>query len=280
MGQPIPHHQLDTGFAASDAAAHRLSGALRITARKVPEIIALFWVAKLLSTALGEATSDYLVFHFINKYVAVGLGAIGFAAALALQLSMRRYIAWVYWLTVLMVAIFGTMAADVVHIQLNVPYLDSTVFFAVCLAVIFVAWYATERTLSIHSIYTLRRELFYWATVVTTFALGTAAGDMTADTLKLGYFASALLFTGLITLPALGYWLFRLNPIVAFWLAYILTRPIGASFADFFAKPLLGGLGLGDGPVVLVLFILFAGVVGYLTISHADMKQDAARPPS
>jgi uncharacterized membrane-anchored protein len=271
MGQPIPHHQLDTDFAARGTAAQQLPGALRITARKVPEIIALFWMAKLLTTALGESTSDYLVFHFFNKYLAVGLGALGFVVALLLQLSVRRYSAWVYWLAVLLVAIFGTMAADVVHIQFNVSYLESTVFFACCLAVIFVAWYATEKTLSIHSIYTLRRELFYWATVVTTFALGTAAGDLTASTFNLGYFASALLFIGLIALPALGYWLLRLNAIAAFWFAYIFTRPIGASFADWFGKPILGGLGLGDGPVSLVLFLSFIGVVGYLAATHMDV---------
>jgi uncharacterized membrane-anchored protein len=269
----------NTDFGASSTAAVPLQGALR-TARKVPEIIALFWVAKLLTTALGESTSDYLVFHFISPYAAVTLGFIGFVIALALQLYVRRYVAWIYWLAVLMVAIFGTMAADVVHIVIGVPYLDSTVFFSACLAVIFVLWFAVEKTLSIHSIYTPRRELFYWATVSTTFALGTAAGDMTAATFKLGYLGSGLLFIVLFALPGLAFWLLGLNSIVAFWIAYVLTRPLGASFADWFGKPILGGLGLGDGPVAAVLFILLVGVVGYLAVTRADIASDAAHQRS
>ncbi|MGH2496907.1 MAG: COG4705 family protein, partial [Ktedonobacteraceae bacterium] len=201
--------------------------------RKVPEVTIYFWIIKLLSTAMGESTSDYLVFH-INPYVAVVLGCIGLVVALALQLAVRRYIPWVYWLAVVMVAIFGTMAADVLHVVLGIPYVVSTAFFILALVIIFVAWYASERTLSIHSITTTRRELFYWATVMATFALGTAVGDLTAATLGLGYFSSGVLFAILFALPALAYWLFRLNAIFAFWFAYIMTRPLGASFADWF----------------------------------------------
>ncbi len=146
------------------------------------------------------------------------------------------------------------MIADVIHIVLHVPYLASSVCFAVALAIIFVAWFASERTLSIHSIYTLRRELFYWSTVMATFALGTAVGDMTASTLHLGYFVSGLLFAALFALPALGYRLFGLNAILAFWIAYVMTRPFGASFADWFGKPQsFSGLGLGTGLISLVL---------------------------
>jgi uncharacterized membrane-anchored protein len=255
---------------------------------KVPQVITiLFWIAKLLSTALGESTSDYLVFG-INKYVAVGLGFVGLVIALILQLSARRYNAWIYWLAVVMVAIFGTMAADVLHIVILSPvmgaskaYLVATVGFAICLAVIFTWWYLVERTLSIHSIYTLRRELFYWATVITTFALGTAAGDFTAYTLHLGYLVSALLFYALILVPAAGYLIFRLNAILAFWAAYILTRPIGASFADLFGKPTTNtppGLGIGDGPVALVLTISIIVIVGYFAVSHKDMAGDTTHP--
>ena len=174
-----------------------------------------------------------------------------------------------------MVAIFGTMAADVLHIGLGVPYLVSTAFFSVALAVIFAVWYASEKTLSIHSISTPRRELFYWATVITTFALGTAAGDMTATTLGLGYFSSGLLFAVLIALPALGYWLLGLNEILAFWFAYIVTRPLGASFADWAGKPSnLGGIGLGREQVTLGLAILIIGFVGYLTVTRKDIKAE------
>jgi uncharacterized membrane-anchored protein len=278
MDKPVPHQQLDASVGAVRGAdAQPLRRALG-AASKVPEIITVyFWVAKLLSTALGESTSDYLVYN-IDKYVAVILGGIGLVIALVLQLMVRRYIAWIYWLAVLMVAIFGTMAADVLHLVIGVPYLNSTVFFAVCLAVIFVVWYAIERTLSIHSITTLRRELFYWATVMTTFALGTAAGDMTAATFRLGYFSSGLLFAALFLLPALGYWRLGLNAIVAFWFAYIVTRPFGASFADWFGKPIFGGLNYGDGPVSFVLTVLILIVVGYLAISRKDIAGDATQP--
>jgi uncharacterized membrane-anchored protein len=239
--------------------------------RKVPEVTIYFWIVKLLSTAMGESTSDYLVFH-INPYIAVAFGGIGLVVSLILQLSVRRYIAWIYWLAVVMVAIFGTMAADVLHVVLGIPYLVSTVFFLVVLAVVFVAWYASEKTLSIHSINTRRREMFYWATVIATFALGTAAGDMTAATLGLGYLSSGVLFAVLFIVPGLAYWLFGLNEIGAFWFAYIMTRPLGASFADWFGKPILGGLGLGDAKVALVLTILIIGFVGYLTVTRRDMK--------
>ena len=243
---------------------------IRHTLRKVPEITIYFWIIKLLTTAMGESSSDYLVYH-INPYLAVILGGVGLLASLVLQLLVRRYIPWIYWLAVTMVAIFGTMAADVIHIVLGIPYLASSVFFAVSLAIIFAVWYASEKTLSIHSINTLRRELFYWVAVLATFALGTAAGDMTAATLHLGYFASGVLFAILFAIPALGYWRFGLNEIVAFWFAYIMTRPLGASFADWFAKPYLGGLGLGDEIVTLVLTILIIFFVGYVTVTHKDI---------
>jgi len=239
--------------------------------RKVPEVTIFFWIIKLLTTAMGESTSDYLVFH-INPYIAVAVGGIGLIVSLVLQLLVRRYVAWIYWLAVVMVAIFGTMAADVLHVVLGIPYIVSTIFFADVLAAVFVVWYASERTLSIHSINSPRRELFYWATVMATFALGTAAGDLTASTLGLGYFSSGVLFAVLFAVPALAYWLFGLNEIAAFWFAYIMTRPLGASFADWFGKPSLGGLGLGDTKVALVLTILIIGFVGYLTVTHKDMK--------
>jgi uncharacterized membrane-anchored protein len=279
MRQSIPHHR-------DFAAGQPLTRAQFIS--KVPEVITiLFWIAKLLSTALGESTSDYLVFG-VNRYLAVGLGFLGLVVALTLQLSVRRYNAWIYWLAVVMVAVFGTMAADVLHIVILTPvlgasraYLVATVFFAACLAVIFTWWYLVEKTLSIHSVYTLRRELFYWATVITTFALGTAAGDFTAYTLHLGYLVSALLFYALILVPAAGYLLFRLNAIAAFWAAYILTRPIGASFADLFGKPTTAnppGLGIGDGPVAFVLTALILVIVGYFAVSHKDMAGATTHP--
>ena len=173
-----------------------------------------------------------------------------------------------------MVAVFGTMAADVTHVVLGIPYFVSTAFFAFTLALVFSIWYVSERTLSIHSIHGGRRELFYWAAVIATFALGTAAGDLTAATIGLGYFTSILLFTVLIAMSALAYWLFRLNAILAFWCAYVVTRPLGASFADWTGKPYLGGLGLGDGKVALVLTMLIIGLVAYLTVARVDIAKE------
>lgn len=235
------------------------------TARKVPEVTIFFWVIKLLSTALGESTSDYLI-HNLNPIIAVIGGGIGFFSILTLQLYIKKYIPWVYWFTVVMVAIFGTMAADVVHIVFGVPYLSSTIFFAIALTGIFLFWNKVEKTLSIHSITNRRRELFYWATVVTTFALGTAAGDMTAITLSLGYLFSGVLFGILFILPGIGYFKFHLNEVGTFWFAYIVTRPLGASFADWFGRtPDLGGIGFGTGRTSLVLVILIAILVSYLS---------------
>jgi uncharacterized membrane-anchored protein len=195
---------------------------------------------------------------------------------LVLQFRASRYVPWIYWLTVVMVAIFGTMAADVLHLGLGIPYLVSTTFFAIALATVFAAWYATERTLSIHRIDTRRRELFYWAVVLTTFALGTAAGDMTASTLGLGYFASGWLFAGLIALPALGYRVVNLNAITAFWIAYVLTRPLGASFADWVGRSRsLSGLGLGTGFVSLGLTIVIIVLVGYVTVRRTNVASEA-----
>jgi uncharacterized membrane-anchored protein len=241
---------------------------------KVPEVTLFFWVVKLLTTALGESTSDYLV-HTIDPVIAVILGGIGFVAAMVLQFMVRRYIAWVYWFAVVMVALFGTMCADVVHIVLHVPYAISASTFAVALAVIFIVWYRTEHTLSIHSIYTPRREVFYWLTVITTFALGTATGDLAAYTFKLGFFSSGLIFIALFAVPALAYFLFRLNEIVAFWWAYILTRPIGASFADWTGKlPQDGGIGLGQARTSLIVAVLIIGCVAYLVITCKDVQED------
>ncbi len=277
MGQSITHHSLNTNVSDRSAAARPLWGALYI-ARKVPEVTIYFWIIKLLTTGMGETTSDFLV-RQIDPIIAVALGGLCFVTALVVQLTVRRYVPWIYWLTVVMVAIFGTMVADVIHVALGVPYVVSSACFAVVLAVIFVAWYASEKTLSIHAINTRRRELFYWATVIATFALGTATGDMTATTLHLGYFASGLLFAMLFALPALGYWLLGLNEILAFWFAYVMTRPLGASFADWLGRARnAGGVGLGTGQVSLGLAILIIGFVSYLTITRKDVKDHTTNP--
>lgn len=243
--------------------------------RKVPEITIYFWIIKLLTTAIGESTSDYLVSRY-NPYVVVLLGFSGFVLVLALQFKVRRYIAWVYWLSVTMVAVFGTMAADVMHVALGVPYLVSTVAFLMVLAVVFYTWKRYEGTLSIHSIKTSRREVFYWTTVLTTFALGTAAGDLSAYTAHLGYLTSGIVFAGVLLLPALSYWLLKWNAIFSFWFAYIFTRPLGASFADWTGKtPQFGGLGWGNLPVITALGILIVVLITYLSITKLDVAAES-----
>jgi uncharacterized membrane-anchored protein len=245
-------------------------------ALRVPEIIAAFWVIKGLSTAMGESTSDYLV-HAMAPELAVVLGFIGFAVALVLQFSKARYVAWTYWFAVVMVGVFGTMAADVVHVALHVPYTASTIFYAIVLGAVFLVWYRTERTLSIHEINTARREAFYWATVAATFAMGTALGDFTAYTLKMGYWSSAVLFGALILVPAIGYRLLRWNAVLSFWFAYVLTRPLGASVADGLAKPPhSGGLGWGDGPVMALFGVAIVVMVTFLAVTKIDVQGPAA----
>ena len=248
----------------------------RLTVRgalRVPEITAYFWAIKALSTAMGESTSDYLV-HAMDPKVAVVLGFIGFVAALALQFWMRRYNAWTYWLAVCAVGVFGTMAADVLHVGFGVPYIVSTVIYAIALVAVFAGWQRTEGTLSIHSVDTPRREMFYWAAVVATFAMGTALGDLTATTFGLGYFTSGLLFAAVIAVPAIGYFRFGWNPILSFWLAYVATRPLGASFADWMGKPhSAGGLGWGDGPVAIGLTIAIFCLVAFLAVTRRDVQR-------
>jgi uncharacterized membrane-anchored protein len=235
---------------------------------KVPEIMPSFWVTKILSTAMGEATSDFLVFH-TDPYLAVMCGGVGFVAALTLQFATRIYRPFAYWLLVVAVSIFGTMVADVIHVVLGVPYTISTSLFAVSLLVILWGWNASEGTLSIHSVATTRREAFYWATVVATFALGTASGDLTATTFGLGYLNSAILFTVLFVIPGIAYFFFGLNEVVAFWTAYILTRPMGASFADWFDKPVqLSGLGYGTPLVSSVLTGAVVIAIGYVWVRY------------
>jgi uncharacterized membrane-anchored protein len=239
-------------------------------AAKVPLVGVVFWITKVLTTGMGETTSDFLA-HRLGPVPAVGLSGVCLVAALVAQFTVRRYVAWVYWLAVVMVSVFGTVAADVMHVGLGVPYAVSTVMFAAALAAVFALWHRVEGTLSIHSIVTRRRELFYWTTVLTTFALGTAAGDLTATTLHLGYFASGVLFTVVIAVPALAHRMWGMNAVLAFWFAYVLTRPVGASFADWIGvPPARHGLGWGTGPVSLSLAAVIAVLVGYLAVTGRD----------
>jgi uncharacterized membrane-anchored protein len=239
---------------------------------KVPEIIAFFWLTKVATTALGETTSDWMN-GFLGPAIAIPLMLIALGWTLRRQLRAERYDAWTYWLVVAMVAIFGTSAADALHVGLGIPYLVSTIFYAIVLGLVFAAWRRSEGTLSIHSIRTRRRELFYWATVLATFALGTAAGDMTATTLHLGYFGSILLFAGLMAVPFVGHRRFGMNEVFAFWMAYVLTRPLGASVADWMAvESHRGGLGLGAGGVSLILAAVVLLLIRRLAKTRMDVR--------
>ena len=253
---------------------------------RVPAITALFWIVKILTTGGGETSSDYLGHTFPPALVA-GAGVLILAGALVLQFRMRRYYAWTYWLAVSMVAIFGTMFADVAH-AIGHNYLWSTLGFSVLLVVLFALWYRSEGTLSIHSITTRRREAFYWATVIVTFALGTAAGDMTATTFGWGYLTSGLIFLAAIVVVAAAHFVSHASlpaghrhratsGVVAFWLAYVLTRPLGASFADWMSMPPeRGGLGWGDGLVSVVLFVVIIAFVAYLAATKVDVQREGA----
>ncbi|WP_338783097.1 hypothetical protein [Streptomyces sp. DG1A-41] len=251
----------------------QLPSSLRRMASKVPEVTAWFWVIKVLTTGMGETASDYLA-HLLGPIPAVTLGGVALAAALALQFSARQYVAWIYWTAIVMVSVFGTMAADVLHVGLGVPYTVSTPVFLAALAAVFGVWYAAERTLSIHSIRTRRREVFYWATVLATFALGTAAGDLTANNAGLGYLGSGVMFAVVIAVPVVAHRRLGLSAIAAFWSAYVVTRPLGASFADWMAVSTgRGGLGLGLGPVTLCWTVAILGLVGYLAATHKDVAR-------
>ena len=229
---------------------------------KVPEITLGFWIIKILSTGMGEDASDFLVKQF-GKAPAVGAGLLALSVGLYLQFTLRTYNRWIYWFAVAMVSLFGTMAADVLHLGLGVPYIVSTVFFSISLSAVFWLWYRVEGTLSIKSISTSRREIFYWLAILTTFALGTAAGDMTARTLKWGYLLSGIVFGISFFLPGVGYLLFKYNPVLAFWFSYIITRPFGASFADWIGiDKARGGLGFGFGSTSIVLSGLIVLMVG------------------
>jgi len=220
----------------------------------------LFWTTKILTTGAGEVASDYLGRSALAP-LEVGLAGVLFVWAMVAQFKAKAYSPTRYWLAALMVSVFGTSVADIVHVVLGVSYVVSTAVLAVMLAVILTWWRRSEGTLSIHTVNNPRRQRFYWSTVMITFALGTAAGDMFARNLNLGYLWPGLLFTALILLPLAG-WRAGLGAVGCFWTAYILTRPLGASYSDWAAvEPSRGGIGLGAGPVALALFVAIAVVL-------------------
>ena len=247
---------------------HR-EGALRML-NKVPEVTLYFWIIKIMATTVGETAAD-----FLNTNLNLGLtntsllmGAL-LIAALVWQVRTRKYVPWIYWVAVVLISVVGTLITDNITDHFGIPLQVTTAIFAAALAAVFAAWYASEKTLSIHTIVTTRRELYYWAAILFTFALGTAAGDLVAETMKLGYLISALSFGAGIALVTLVYFVFKRGPISAFWIAYILTRPFGASFGDLLSQPKSnGGLGLGTVGTSVIFLTVIVGLIVYMTAAE------------
>lgn len=246
---------------------------------KVPEVTAIFWIIKILSTTVGETGADYLAVHVgLGATVTAANMAILLAAALALQLRARSYVPWIYWLTVVLVSIVGTQITDLLTDKLEISLYVSTAAFACALAATFAIWYGVERTLSIHTIVTTRRELFYWAAILFTFALGTAAGDLATEALGLGFQLGVIVFGALIALIATAYYR-GANPVLTFWLAYILTRPLGASLGDLLSQSRgYGGVGLGTIYTSIAFLTVIVALVTWVTFEgDRASKPDPAR---
>jgi uncharacterized membrane-anchored protein len=248
---------------------------------KVPEVTLYFWVIKILCTTVGETASDYLqgtVGWGLTKTTLVTASVL--AVVLVVQFRLHRYIAAAYWAAVVLISVVGTQITDNLTDEHGVSLVVSTSVFAIVLAIVFAFWFAVERTLSIHTIYTRRREAFYWLAVLFTFALGTAAGDLTAERLDVGYLQSALMFGSLIAIITIAHLRFGLGAITAFWLAYILTRPLGASIGDYLSQPRSdGGLGLGTTTTSLLFLTTILGVVVFLTVTRADVTESRPGDP-
>ena len=235
---------------------------------KVPEVTLFFWIIKVLATTVGETAADYLGTDLnFGLTTTTYVMSVLLLVVLFFQFKARKYVPGIYWLAVVLISIVGTLITDNLTDKYNVSLETTTTVFAVALAVTFVAWYATEKTLSIHTIYTTRRETFYWFAILFTFALGTASGDLIAERFDVGYWKSALLFGAAIGLVAVAYFVFKLNEVVAFWIAYILTRPLGASTGDYVSQPRdSGGLGLGTTGTSLIFLSVILTLVIYLTV--------------
>lgn len=245
---------------------------------KVPEVTAAFWVIKVLATTIGETAADYL-----NVTLGFGLTltsavmAVLLVIALVWQFRRSRYVPLTYWLAIVLISVVGTLISDNLTDNLGVPLGVTATVFAIALAAVFSAWWVSERTLSIHSIFTTKREAFYWLTVLVTFALGTAAGDLLAEALGLGYLASLGLFAAAIAIVGVLYRVFNLNAVVAFWIAYVLTRPLGASTGDYLSQPVAdGGLGLGTTLTSLIFLAVIAVLVTVLSVRQATRVVDSS----
>ena len=243
---------------------------------KVPEVTLFFWVIKIMCTTIGETAADY-----VNDTLGFGLSKTTYVSGallvvlLVVQFRLRRYVPPVYWAVVVVISVFGTLITDNMTDAYNVPLTTSTPIFAAILAVVFAIWYAAERTLSIHTIFTTRREAFYWLAILFTFALGTAAGDLVAEQFSLGYGPSIAIWGGLIAAIAAAHYVLGLNAVLSFWLAYILTRPLGASIGDFMSQHShkYGGLGLGTTGTSYIFLGCILALVGYLSITRRDVTE-------
>jgi uncharacterized membrane-anchored protein len=244
---------------------------------KVPRVTVFFWIIKVFATTVGETAADFLAtklgFGLSNTaYIMSGV----FLIALLVQLNLKKYVPGVYWTVVVLISVVGTLLADLLVNKLGVGLSTSSVIFAVMLAAVFFFWWRSEKTLSVHKIYTTRRELFYWAAILFTFALGTSAGDLVSEAFGLGYGTAALIFAAAIAVTAFAYFVLKVDGVLAFWIAYILTRPLGASMGDLLAQPVKdGGLGLGTTSTSLTFFAVIAALVIYLTFARRD---DLTRP--
>jgi uncharacterized membrane-anchored protein len=239
---------------------------------KVPEVTVFFWVIKILATTVGETAADFLATN-----LGLGLGgttlimSVLFLVVLGIQFRTPRYVPGVYWLTVVLISVVGTLVTDNLTDGLGVSLTTSTIVFAVALALTFLAWYASERTLSIHTIVTSRREAFYWLAILFTFALGTAAGDLVDEQFGLGYWTTALLVAAIIAAITVGHLVFRAGAVLSFWAAYVLTRPLGASLGDGFSQAKTdGGLGLGTTVTSAGFLVVILAVVSYLAVTRRD----------
>ncbi|KAA3447015.1 hypothetical protein C7I87_29340 [Mesorhizobium sp. SARCC-RB16n] len=240
---------------------------------RVPDVTLDFWLIKLMAVTMGETAADYLAVNLGLGLTVTSLIMTGvLVVALVLQFAQKRYVPWAYWLAVVLISVVGTLVTDNLVDNFGVRLETTTIAFSVVLAATFAVWYASERTLSIHTIFTTRREIFYWLAILFTFSLGTAAGDLVAERFDLGYLTTGLLFGGVIGLIALAYYLINLDGILAFWLAYILTRPLGASFGDLLSQPVeYGGLGFGTTFTSLAFLGCIVALVLYMTLrKNAD----------
>src|SRR6202045_587643 len=254
----------------SDAVNRRTGDMLN----KVPEVTLAFWVIKIMSTTVGETGADYLAVHVgLGTATTSGITVSLLLVCLLLQLRMRRYVPWIYWLTVVLVSIVGTQITDVLTDKLGISLYTSTAAFSLVLAATFAVWYRTERTLSIHTIVTTRRELFYWAAILFTFALGTAAGDLATEALGLGFNVGVVAFGALIASIAAAYYL-GANAVLTFWLAYILTRPLGASLGDLLSQArAYGGMGLGTVYTSIGFLIVIVALVAFISFDERRPQQ-------